>query len=152
MTSILRHVTTVRHYWRKETYMTKRIQVVVGELQLLERNELAAPVSTGSGRVRVHIEPSGHSGLCLSRHRPAEPRKDGTLRDQCVTDQRARPNRCAARWFKVTEGSKKKTTTIAAPGSDRNWCPVLMVAVMVRAAWTFTSRANLLEGGSLTAL
>lgn len=48
--------------------MAKRIQVVVGELQLLEGNELAAPVRTGCGRVWVHVEPSGHSGLCLSRH------------------------------------------------------------------------------------
>lgn len=66
--------------------MPKGIQVVVGELQLLERNELAAPVRTGSGRVWVHVEPSGHSGLCLSRHRPAEPRKDGSIRDQCAQD------------------------------------------------------------------
>lgn len=64
--------------------------MVVGELQLLERNELAAPVHAGSRRVWVHVEPPGHSGLCLSRHRPAEPRKDGTVRDPCVTDQRAR--------------------------------------------------------------
>lgn len=80
--------------------MTKGIQVVVGEFQLLERNELAAPVRTGSGRVWVHVEPSGHSGLCLSRHRPAEPRKDGTIRDRCVTDPRARVSN------QVTEGVK----------------------------------------------
>lgn len=64
----LRHVSTAGYFLRKVTYMTKRIQVVVGELQLLEGNELAAPVRTGCGRVWVHVEPSGHRGLCLSRH------------------------------------------------------------------------------------
>lgn len=52
--------------------MAKGIQVVVGELQLLEGNELAAPVRTGSGGIWVHVEPSGHCGFCLPRHRPAE--------------------------------------------------------------------------------
>lgn len=101
--------------------MTKGIQVVVGELQLLERNELAAPVRAGSGRVWVHVEPTGHSGLCLSRHRPAEPRKNGTIRDQCVMDQRARFNLCAARLSnQVTQGFKN--IKIAATDSDRKVC------------------------------
>lgn len=52
--------------------MAKGIQVVVGELQLLEGNELAAPVRTGSGRIWVHVQPSGHSGFCLPCHRPTE--------------------------------------------------------------------------------
>lgn len=56
--------------------------MVVGELQLLEGDELSAPVRPGSGRVRVHVEPSGHGGLRLARHRPAEPSKDGTVPDQ----------------------------------------------------------------------
>lgn len=50
--------------------MSEGVQVVVGEFKFLERDELAAPVSTGGGGVRVDVEPSGHGGLCLPGNRP----------------------------------------------------------------------------------
>lgn len=50
--------------------MSKGVQVVVGELKLLKRDELAAPVRPGGGRVRVDVKPPRHRGLCLSRYRP----------------------------------------------------------------------------------
>lgn len=50
--------------------MSKRVQVVVGEFELLKRHKLAAPVRPGGGRVRVDVEPPGHGGLGLSSYRP----------------------------------------------------------------------------------
>lgn len=58
--------------------MSKGIQVVVGEFELLEGDELTAPVRPGGGRVRMDVEPPGHRGLCLPRHRPKEPRNGST--------------------------------------------------------------------------
>lgn len=58
--------------------MSKGVQVVVGEFKLLKRNELAAPVRPGGGRVWVDVKPPGHRGLCLSRNRPIWPRKCST--------------------------------------------------------------------------
>lgn len=55
--------------------MTKGVQVVVGEFELLEGHELTAPVRTGGWRVRMDVEPPGHRGLCLSRYRPVRPSK-----------------------------------------------------------------------------
>ncbi len=55
--------------------MSKGVQVVVGEFELLKRDELAAPVRPGGGRVRMDVEPPGHRGLCLPRYRPARQRK-----------------------------------------------------------------------------
>lgn len=55
--------------------MSKGVQVVVGEFELLKRDELAAPVRSGGWRVRMDVEPPGHGGLCLSRYRPVPPRK-----------------------------------------------------------------------------
>lgn len=50
--------------------MSERVQVVVGQLQLLEGDELPHPVRARGGRVRVNVESSGHGGLCLPGHRP----------------------------------------------------------------------------------
>ena len=50
--------------------MSKGVQVVVGEFELLERDKLAAPVRPGRGGVRMDVEPPGHGGLCLPRYRP----------------------------------------------------------------------------------
>ena len=52
------------------TYVSERVQVVVGQLQLLEGDELPHPMGSGSGRVRVDVQPPGHRGLRLARHRP----------------------------------------------------------------------------------
>lgn len=60
---------------RGQTHMSKGVQVVVGEFELLKRDELAAPVRPGGGRVRMDVEPPGHRGLCLPRYRPARQRK-----------------------------------------------------------------------------
>lgn len=56
---------------KKKTHVSKRVQVVVGQFELLEGDELAAPVRSGGGGVRVDVKPPGHRGLCLPRHRPA---------------------------------------------------------------------------------
>lgn len=52
------------------TYVSERVQVVVGQFQLLEGDELPHPVRPSGGRVRVNVEPAGHGGLCLPGHRP----------------------------------------------------------------------------------
>lgn len=52
------------------TYVPKRVQMVVGELEFLEGNQLPHPVRPGGRRVRMHIETARHSGLCFARHRP----------------------------------------------------------------------------------
>lgn len=48
--------------------MSKRIEVVVGEFEFLEGDELSHPVRACGWRVRMHIEPAGHCGFCLSCH------------------------------------------------------------------------------------
>lgn len=58
--------------------MSEGVQVVVGEFKLLERDKLAAPVRTGGRRVRVDVEPPGHGGLGLPRHRPIHGRESAT--------------------------------------------------------------------------
>lgn len=58
--------------------MSEWVQVVVGEFEFLKRDELAAPVRPGGGRVRMDVEPPGHGGLCLPRYRPIRPRKCST--------------------------------------------------------------------------
>ena len=52
------------------TYVSERVQVVVGQFQLLEGHELPHPVRARRRRVRVHVQPPGHGGLGLPRHRP----------------------------------------------------------------------------------
>ena len=52
--------------------MSEGVQVVVGELELLEGDELAAPVDPRGGGVRVDVQPPGHGRLGLPRHRPEE--------------------------------------------------------------------------------
>lgn len=52
--------------------MSERVQVVVGQFQLLEGDELPHPVRAGSGRVRVDVEPAGHGWLSLPGDRPEE--------------------------------------------------------------------------------
>ena len=52
--------------------MSERVQVVVGQLQLLERDELPHPMGSGGGGVRVDVQPPGHRGLGLARHRPVQ--------------------------------------------------------------------------------
>lgn len=54
----------------RQTHVSKGVQVVVGEFEFLERDKLAAPVRPCGGRVRMDVEPTGHRGLCLPRHRP----------------------------------------------------------------------------------
>lgn len=68
--------------------MSEGVQVVVGEFKLLERDELAAPVRTGGGRVRVDVEPPGHGGLGLPRHRPIHSREVQHVRAQTHTSPR----------------------------------------------------------------
>lgn len=51
--------------------MSERVQVVVGQLQLLEGDELPHPVRPRGRRVRVNVEPPGHGGLGLAGHGPA---------------------------------------------------------------------------------
>lgn len=53
------------------TYMSERIEVVVGELELLEGNQLPHPVGTSSRGVGMNVQPPGHGRLCFPRHRPA---------------------------------------------------------------------------------
>lgn len=60
---------------RRQAHMSKGVQVVVGEFELLKRDELAAPVRPGGGRVWMNVEPPGHRGLCLSRYRPKPQRR-----------------------------------------------------------------------------
>lgn len=50
--------------------MSERVQVVVGQLQLLEGDQLPHPVRPRGRGVRMDVEPPGHSGLCLPGHRP----------------------------------------------------------------------------------
>lgn len=52
--------------------MSERVQVVVGQLQLLEGDQLPHPVRAGGRRVRVDVEPAGHGWLSLPGHRPEE--------------------------------------------------------------------------------
>jgi len=66
---------------RRRTHVSKGVQVVVREFELLERDELAAPVSSDGGRVRVDVEPPGHRGLCLSRYRPLGRRRGQQIRN-----------------------------------------------------------------------
>ena len=63
--------------------MSKGVQVVVGEFELLERDELAAPVRPGGRGVRVDVEPPGHRGLCLSRYRPLD-REEAADQTRCI--------------------------------------------------------------------
>lgn len=60
--------------------MSERVQVVVGQFQLLEGDELPHPVRPGGGRVRVNVEPAGHGGLCLAGHRPGSQTQCYTLK------------------------------------------------------------------------
>lgn len=50
------------------TYVSERVQVVVGQFELLEGDQLPHPVRAGGGRVRVHVESAGHGRLCLPGH------------------------------------------------------------------------------------
>lgn len=59
--------------------MSERVQVVVGQLQLLEGDELPHPVRAGGRRVRVDVEPAGHGGLCLPGHRPGSQQHSRTV-------------------------------------------------------------------------
>ena len=52
------------------TYMSVLVQVVVGELQLVEGDRLLEPVGAGSRAVRVDVEAAGHVRLGLARHHP----------------------------------------------------------------------------------
>lgn len=53
------------------TYMSKGVEVVVGEFEFLEGNQLPHPVGTGGRGIGVHVQPPGHGRLCLPRHGPA---------------------------------------------------------------------------------
>lgn len=51
--------------------MSEGVKVVVGELELLEGNQLPHPVGSSSGGVGVHVEAAGHGRFCLPGHGPA---------------------------------------------------------------------------------
>lgn len=57
--------------------MPKWVQVVVGELEFLEGDELPHPMRPSGRRVRVHVEAARHGGLRFARHRP-RPRRGAT--------------------------------------------------------------------------
>lgn len=59
------------------TYMPKRVQVVVGELEFLEGDELPHPMRPCGWRVRVHVQTARHGWLRFPRHGP-RPRRGGT--------------------------------------------------------------------------
>lgn len=61
------------------TYVSERVQVVVGQFQLLEGDELPHPMSPRGGRVRVNVESPGHGRLCLPSHRPDTQQHSHTL-------------------------------------------------------------------------
>ena len=61
------------------TYVSERVQVVVGQFQLLEGDELPHPVRARGWRVRVHVEPPGHGGLCLPGHGPGSQQHSRTV-------------------------------------------------------------------------
>lgn len=65
------------------THMPKRIEVVVGEFEFLEGDELSHPVRACGWRVGMHIEPAGHCGFCLSCHWPRAHAKN--IRTQSVS-------------------------------------------------------------------
>ena len=50
--------------------MSVLVEVVVGQLQLVEEDGLFHPVSTGGRGVGVDVEPPRHVGLSLARHHP----------------------------------------------------------------------------------
>lgn len=52
------------------TYMPERVQVVVGELEFLEGDQLPHPMRPGGWRVRVHVQAARHGGLRFASHRP----------------------------------------------------------------------------------
>lgn len=54
----------------RETHVSKGVQVIVGEFELLKGNKLAAPVRSSGRGVRMDVQPAGHGGLCLSRDGP----------------------------------------------------------------------------------
>lgn len=68
----------VRKARQSRSYMAKRVQVIVCQLQLLEGNQLPHPVGPSGRRIRVDIEPSWHGGLSLPCHHPAN-RADGAV-------------------------------------------------------------------------
>lgn len=55
----------------RQTHVSKGVQVIVGEFELLKRNELTAPVRSSGRGVRMDVQPAGHGGLCLSRDGPS---------------------------------------------------------------------------------
>jgi len=55
--------------------MSEGVKVVVGELELLEGNQLPHPVGSSSGGVGVHVEAAGHGRFCLPGHGPAWEKK-----------------------------------------------------------------------------
>ena len=59
------------------THMPKWVQVVVGELEFLEGDELPHPMRPRGRRVRVHVEAARHGGFRFARHRP-RPRRGAT--------------------------------------------------------------------------
>lgn len=61
------------------TYVSKRVQVVVCQLELLEGDELPHPMRARGGRVRVNVEPPGHGGLCLPGHGPESQQHSRTV-------------------------------------------------------------------------
>lgn len=76
------------------TYVSERVQVVVGQFQLLEGDELPHPVRPGGGRVRVHVEPAGHGGLCLPGNGPESKRRGHTVTPRACTATGEQP--CSA--------------------------------------------------------
>jgi hypothetical protein len=55
---------------RQGTYVSKRVQVVVGEFELLEGDKLSHPVGSGCWGVRVHVKAPRHGRLCFASYGP----------------------------------------------------------------------------------
>ena len=50
--------------------MSVLVQVVVGQLELVEGDHLLHPDCPGGRRVGVDVEPAGHVGFCFTGHHP----------------------------------------------------------------------------------
>lgn len=60
----------------QDAYMSKWVQVVVGELEFLEGDELSHPVGSGRWGVRVHVEATGHGRFGFASYRPRWRRRE----------------------------------------------------------------------------
>lgn len=61
------------------TYVSEGIEVVVGQLKLLERDKLPHPMRSCGGGVGVDVEPPGHRRLCFPCDGPKPQHKNPTF-------------------------------------------------------------------------